>query len=77
MTKIYDSVESNIPSPRPGKAVAIGAADASENMTAMTSAAERATRKTDSLAAASQSISNRSGDLRDCVERFLAGGAAA
>jgi methyl-accepting chemotaxis protein len=52
----------------------MGAADATANMAGMTSAAERAARNSENLAAATQSLSGRSGELRESLDRIMAGG---
>jgi methyl-accepting chemotaxis protein len=53
------------------KQVSKGAADATQNMTGMTSAAGQIERLSENLSTASQTLSRKSGDLRDRVERLL------
>jgi methyl-accepting chemotaxis protein len=51
-----------------------GAADTKQTMAEMTSAANQAARNSENMAAATQSLSNRSADLQEHLERIVAGG---
>jgi methyl-accepting chemotaxis protein len=54
-----------------------GATDATQTMAEMTSAANQAARNSENLATATQSLSSRSADLQEHLERIVAGGGEA